>query len=103
MPEASLDEIDPRADLFGKKLRYPVVITGMTGGTERASRVNRDLAALAEKFELGFGVGSQRPMIENAERASSFQVREVAPRAVVIGNIGLRQALELGPERVRKL
>jgi isopentenyl-diphosphate delta-isomerase len=103
MPELSLDEIDPSAELLGKKLRYPLVITGMTGGTERAARVNRDLAALAEKFAVGFGVGSQRPMVEDAQRAASFQVREVAPKTLLIGNIGLRQAMALGPDEVQKL
>lgn len=103
MPELALDEVDASAELFGKKLRYPLLVTGMTGGTERAGRVNRDLAALAQKYGLAFGVGSQRAMIENADRASTFQVREVAPSAVVIGNIGLSQAAALGVDRLRKL
>src|SRR5712692_1900121 len=103
MPELALDEVDASAELFGKKLRYPLLVTGMTGGTERAGRVNRDLAAVAEKYGLAFGVGSQRAMIENADRASTFQVREVAPSAVVIGNIGLSQAAALGADRLRKL
>jgi len=103
MPELALDEVNPSGELFGKKLRYPLLITGMTGGTERAGRVNRDLAALAEKYGLAFGVGSQRAMIENAARASTFQVREVAPTAVVIGNIGLRQAAALGASGVGNL
>lgn len=103
MPELSLDELDLGSELFGKKLRYPMVITGMTGGTERAARVNRDLATLAQKYQVAFGVGSQRAMIEDARRAPSFQVRDVAPTTVVLGNIGLRQAAALGAGGVRKL
>lgn len=103
MPEMALADVDPSAELFGKKLRYPLLVTGMTGGTERAAGVNRDLATLAEKYGLAFGVGSQRAMIENAARASTFQVRAVAPSAVVIGNIGLRQAAALGALGVRNL
>ncbi|HXN41491.1 MAG TPA: type 2 isopentenyl-diphosphate Delta-isomerase, partial [Myxococcaceae bacterium] len=52
MPELSLSELDTSAQLFDKTLRIPLLITGMTGGTERASLVNRDLATLAEKHGL---------------------------------------------------
>ncbi len=103
MPEMALGDVDPSAELFGRKLRFPLLVTGMTGGTERAGRVNRDLAALVEKHGLAFGVGSQRAMIDNADRASTFQVRDVAPTAVVIGNIGLRQAAALGAQGIRNL
>src|SRR5260370_35483218 len=80
-----------------------MVITGMTGGTDRAARVNRDLATLAQKYQVAFGVGSQRAMIEDARRAPTFQVRDVAPTTVVLGNIGLRQAAALGAGGVCKL
>jgi isopentenyl-diphosphate delta-isomerase len=103
MPELSLDELDLTTELFGKKLRYPLVITGMTGGTDRAARVNRDLATVAEKYNLAFGVGSQRAMIEDSRRASTFQVRDVAPTTLVLGNIGLRQAAALGAKGVQQL
>jgi len=103
MPELALDQLDLSAELFGKALRYPVVITGMTGGTERAARVNHDLATLAEKYGLAFGVGSQRAMMEDARRASTFQVRDVAPTTVILGNIGLRQAAALGAKGVQQL
>lgn len=103
MPELALSDVDTSASLFGKKLRVPVVVTGMTGGTDRAARVNRDLAELAEKHGMAFGVGSQRAMSEDPERAVTFRVRDVAPTTAVIGNIGLRQAAALGGDGVRRL
>ncbi len=48
MPELSLDEVDLSTRLFGKTLKAPLMITGMTGGSERAEAVNCDLAAAAE-------------------------------------------------------
>src|SRR5260370_36778846 len=86
-----------------QKLRLPLVVNGTTGGTEAAARVNRDLAELAEKQGLAFGVGSQRAMSEDPERAVTFRVRDVAPTTAVIGNIGLRQAAALGGDGVRRL
>jgi isopentenyl-diphosphate delta-isomerase len=103
MPELAVSEVDPSCTLFGKRLKWPLLITGMTGGTERAGQVNRDLATLAEKHGLAFGVGSQRAMSESSARGASFQVRSVAPTAPVIGNVGLRTAIELGVDGVRRL
>src|SRR5512140_1657621 len=92
LPERALADIDVSAQLFGKRLAHPLVIGGMTGGTARALAVNRDLASLAEEYGLAFGVGSQRAMSEDASLAATFQVRDVAPTAVLIGNIGITQA-----------
>src|SRR5579863_7240644 len=77
MPELSIDEVDLRVELFGKSLKAPLLITGMTGGTERAGTVNRDLASLAERYGLAFGVGSQRAMSERPQVAQTFEVRSV--------------------------
>jgi isopentenyl-diphosphate delta-isomerase len=103
MPEMAVEDVDLSTDFMGKRLRAPLLITGMTGGTERASQVNKDLAALAEKHGLAFGVGSQRAMSERPERAATFQVRDVAPTAALVGNIGLYQAVQLGVDGVRRL
>ncbi|EPX62346.1 Isopentenyl-diphosphate delta-isomerase, FMN-dependent [Cystobacter fuscus DSM 2262] len=103
MPELSVDEVNLSTEFLGKTLRYPLLITGMTGGTERAGVVNRDLALLAERHGLAFGVGSQRAMAENPQAAESFQVRKVAPTVPLLGNIGLYQAVRMGVDGVRRL
>ncbi|MFN0063877.1 MAG: type 2 isopentenyl-diphosphate Delta-isomerase [Myxococcaceae bacterium] len=103
LPELSVDDVDLSVELFGKRLRAPLIITGMTGGTERAALVNRDLAALAEIFGLAFGVGSQRAMAEKPAAAVTFEVRSVAPNALVLGNIGFAQVAALGRDGLRRL
>jgi len=103
MPEMGMADADTQVELFGKKLRYPLLMTGMTGGTERAGLVNQDLASVAEEHGVAFGVGSQRAMSEDLHRAASFQVRKVAPTTVVIGNIGIQQAAKLNVDKVRWL
>src|SRR2546427_10202109 len=64
-PELSLDQIELSAELCGKRLRAPLMIVGMTGGTERAGRVNRDRATLAEEAGVAFGVGSMRLLLRS--------------------------------------
>ena len=103
MPEMATAEVNLSTPFMGKVLKVPLMITGMTGGTDRAAEVNRDLATLAEDQGLAFGVGSQRPMSEDSTLRSSFHVRSVAPTAVVIGNIGLRQAIALGLPAISRL
>ncbi len=103
MPELSVAEVDLSFRLFGKTLKAPLLVTGMTGGTERAGKVNRELAQIAEELGVAFGVGSQRAMAERPELTSTFDVRPVAPTTVVVGNIGLAQAARLGLDAVRRL
>lgn len=103
MPEMAVEEVDTATEFLGKKLRYPLIVTGMTGGTDRAAEVNRQLGLIAERHGIAFGVGSQRAMSEDPDRSASFDVRKVAPTTVVLGNIGLRQAAALGTDRIAKL
>ncbi|MDP2271483.1 MAG: type 2 isopentenyl-diphosphate Delta-isomerase [Archangium sp.] len=103
MPELAFEQVSLGVNWFGKSLKAPLLMTGMTGGTERAGQVNRDLAQVAEEFGVAFGVGSQRAMAERPELASTFSVRNVAPNTVVIGNLGLVQATRMTVDQIRRL
>jgi isopentenyl-diphosphate Delta-isomerase len=103
LPEAALDEVDLATELAGQRLRAPLVVTGMTGGTPEAQAINRDLARAAARAGVAFGVGSQRAMAEHPALEPTFQVRDVAPDVVLIGNLGVVQARALGVARVAEL
>ncbi len=92
LPELSVDEIDLGVRLFGKRLRAPIVIASMTGGTEQAREINRSLARIAEERGYGFGLGSQRAMMTRPGSTSTFRVRDVAPTTLVLSNVGGVQA-----------
>lgn len=92
LPELALAEVDPSLDMLGKRLSAPVVIAAMTGGHERAERINKELASLAEQHGIAFGLGSQRAMHKSREKVRSYTVRDVAPTALVLGNLGVVQA-----------
>ncbi len=95
LPDLRLDEIDVATRWLGKELRAPLVITGMTGGTESAFKVNRDLARVAEECGVAFGVGSQRAMQKQEEQRWTYEVRRFAPGTVLLANIGIGQAREM--------
>lgn len=95
LPELHLDEIDLSCTVLGKRLRAPILIAGMTGGTEHAGKINRDLAKIAETRGYAMGFGSQRPMLVNALAGESYAVRDVAPNVLLLGNVGAVQAAAL--------
>lgn len=90
-PEMALKEADTSVKFLGKTLDFPLIIEAITGGTPEAARINKALAAVAQEYGLGFGVGSQRAAIENPKLAKTFFVRDVAKDTLVIGNLGAVQ------------
>ncbi len=103
LPDLAVDDVSLACTILGKQLRAPILIAAMTGGTERAAKINRELAEIAEQRGYAFGVGSQRAMHVRKESASTYHVREVAPQTVVLGNLGVVQARSMLTEEVAAL
>ncbi len=101
--ETRLEDIDTGVYALGKRLNYPLIITGMTGGAEEVAIFNREIAELANRMGIGFGVGSQRVMLRRPEMKKTFQVRDVAPDVLLLGNIGIAQAREMSSSEVTRL
>jgi isopentenyl-diphosphate delta-isomerase len=103
LPDISLDDIDLGVDILGKRLRAPIAIAGMTGGTDRAADVNRALARIADRRGYAFGLGSQRAMQKVPETAWTYRVREWAPGVLLFGNIGVVQARQQESKTIEAL
>lgn len=92
LPELNLIEIDLNTSLFGKSLRAPLLISSMTGGTEKAHLINRNLATAAQEAGIAMGLGSMRAALEDPSLADSFRVvRQVAPDILLFANLGAVQ------------
>jgi len=91
LPELDLDEVDTSLMLFGKKVSAPILVSSMTGGTDKAQQINLNLATAAEACGLAMGVGSQRASIEQDCTINTFRVRSVAPNLLLFANIGAVQ------------
>ncbi|WP_422749729.1 type 2 isopentenyl-diphosphate Delta-isomerase [Mycobacterium sp. WMMD1722] len=91
LTQTALSRLDLHTEFLGKRLRAPVLIGAMTGGSELSATINRNLATAAQQLGVGMMLGSQRIMIDNEEAAGTFAVRSVAPDVLLIGNIGLAQ------------
>jgi isopentenyl-diphosphate delta-isomerase len=104
LPDIALDDVDTAARFLHFRLRAPLVISSMTGGTDRASDINRRLAVAAEAAGIVLGLGSGRAMIENPALRASFDVRAAAPTAVIFANIGaVSLNYGIGTDDVRRL
>lgn len=103
LPELELDAVDTSCVVLGKKLSAPILIAGMTGGTDRAERINRELASIAEARGYAFGLGSQRAILKNPAALASYAVRGVAPNVLLLGNVGVVQAAKMSTAEVAEL
>ncbi|MFD2612663.1 type 2 isopentenyl-diphosphate Delta-isomerase [Paenibacillus gansuensis] len=91
LPEIDFASISTDSIFLGKPLKAPLLISSMTGGTDRAGRINRALAETAEARGWAMGVGSVRAAVQNEELADTFDVRKYAPTIPILSNVGAVQ------------
>jgi len=102
LPEIAVADVDLQVEFAGKTLNAPVIMAAMTGGVDRADAINRDLATVAEELGIGFAFGSQRPLLTN-NIMDGYRVRDVAPSALVLGNIGIVQARDASTQALAEM
>jgi isopentenyl-diphosphate delta-isomerase len=91
VPELDLDAVNTQTTFMGKALSSPLLISSMTGGTERAQNINRLLAEAAQETRIAMGLGSLRAAVENPNLAATYQVRPIAPDILLFANLGAVQ------------
>ena len=76
-------------------MNAPIWISSMTGGAEKAAKINQLLAEVAAEFGLCMGLGSCRPVIEGSSFAADFKVRKFIKNQPLFANLGIAQIEEL--------
>src|SRR5512133_988714 len=64
-------------DFAGKKMKMPVWISSMTGGSEASGNINVNLAKACNEFGLGMGLGSCRVLLETGKFYEQFDLRDI--------------------------
>lgn len=88
LPGLALDEVDLTTTFLGKRLRLPLLISSMTGGTAEAQRINLHLAEGAQAAGIAMGLGSLRATLAAPHLIDTFRVRHLAPDVLLFANLG---------------
>lgn len=99
LPEINKNEIDLSTKLFQKKLGAPIIISGMTGGYNKALKINENLAAAAEKYQTGMGVGSQRAALQKPDLIKTYSIIKDFDIPLRFANIGASQIVLWGHKK----
>ncbi len=90
---------------LGKTMRVPIWVSSMTGGSQEARTINRNLARACAEFGMGMGLGSCRILLENSNHFEDFNIRGIIGNDLPLyANIGIVQVEEmLADKSVEKL
>ncbi|OQX29269.1 MAG: type 2 isopentenyl-diphosphate Delta-isomerase [Spirochaeta sp. LUC14_002_19_P3] len=94
MPEIDSAAVSPATDFLGFRLKLPLLVSSMSGGTPEGYKLNRELAEIAGEEGIAFSTGSIRVMLEHSETLPHFRMKPLAPQVPVLANIGAAQLLE---------
>jgi len=73
----------------------PIWVSSMTGGTERARKINHNLARVCNEYKLGMGLGSCRQLLESDEYLPDFDVRGIIGIQPLYANLGIAQVIDI--------
>lgn len=86
----------PSFPFAGKTMHTPIWVSSMTGGTEKAAFINRNLAMACADFGMGMGLGSCRQLLDSDDRLPDFDFRKViGEERPFYANLGIAQVEQL--------
>ncbi len=108
LPDLNLKEVDLSTSFVFKSealpLSSPIFISSMTAGHEKGREINEALARLSDRRQILMGVGSQRRELDDSNAAQEWkQVRAQAPKALLLGNIGIAQLIKTPIDKIHRL
>ncbi len=81
---------------LGREMHLPIWVSSMTGGTEKAGLINKNLARACKKYGMGMGLGSCRIILDDNKYLPDFDYRkEIGDDLPFYANLGIAQLEEL--------
>lgn len=84
---------------LGHTLNFPIWISSMTGGAEKARHINHNLARVCQEFGFGFALGSCRSLLDSDQYFKDFDVKSLMPDFPMYANLGIAQVQQLIDDR----
>ena len=81
LPERDLRDVALDTELLGARLRAPLMVSAMTGGTGEAATVNDRLARAAAEHGVAMTLGSGRALLDDPSLRDTYGPRDAAGRA----------------------
>ena len=86
----------PAINFLNKTFHAPMWVSSMTGGTDKARIINKNLACACREFGFGMGLGSCRQLLYSDEFLEDFDVRQLTGNDVpLFANLGVAQIEKL--------
>ena len=90
LPGLNVDDISLDSSIGELTFSSPIFINAMTGGGgKETEKINRQLAQVANVFNIPMAVGSQMAAVRDRKEQQSYKVvRQYHPRGLVFANVG---------------
>ena len=104
LPEINFKDVDLSTSFQKIKLHSPIFISSMTAGHESGEKFNQALANLSSQRQILMGVGSQRRQLGDSNARQEWRnLRQQAPQALLVGNLGLAQLIHTPIDMIKEL
>ncbi len=104
IPDIDFSQVSIKQACLGHPLETPFFASSMTGGWESSKSFNLQLARACERRSWAMGAGSQRGQLQDPSKAEEWRkIRKACPRLILMGNIGLAQAIKASLKELKDL
>ena len=91
MPEIDLSDVDTSIKFLGYRLKFPFLVSSMTGGPELGEKINTNLAIACQNAGCALALGSMRIILRDPSAIKTFNVKRLCPDIPLLANMGLVQ------------
>src|SRR4051794_32898154 len=104
LPERALGSVRLDATVLGRRMRAPLLISAITGGTDEAAVINERLIRAAGEHGIGLVLGSGRRLLDDEMLHATYRPPGAPQPPLLLANLGAAQIRGLhGPERAERL
>ncbi len=102
LPDLNFEEIKLNTVSFGKKIKTPFFISGITAGHQKATQINSIIGCACQKRGWAMGVGSQRREL-SSDKNEWESFRNKFKDLEIFSNIGVTQLISSPISDIKKI